>query len=204
MIHETEGGREGGGGGQQCEADFVVFCSLPVLSFKLTLWFNLDAQSLFVSLLFLHTCFSLSSSLVSSCGLHPFLISVCPPPPISLSLPPSLSLPLLSVHPPLWAALWQQSVTGLGCRRTLKASPRPRPISSSSSSSSAAPLYPCRPLPQGPPQSIFTQVIRRAETHRRTLFPQASQTLILSIRVQISFVKEIVDTISITFNRMKI
>lgn len=138
-----------------CEVDFVGFCCFPILSFKLTFSFNLKAQtSFFLSFLFpfLHTCFSLfllpclvSLRVVSTL----FLISICLAPPLSL----------LSVHPSLTAALWQQSVMGLGCRRTVKAIPRP-------SSSSSAPLHPCCPLPKGPPQSIFTQVMRRAETQK--------------------------------------
>lgn len=100
--------------------------------------------------------FSSSSSLLSS-HLRVSTSSFIFHPP---RLAPS---PSLSVHPSLPAALWQQSVMGLGCRRTVKAPPCP-------SSSSSAPLHPCCPLPQGPAQSIFTQVMRWAETQRR-LFP---------------------------------
>lgn len=131
-------------------------------SSKLTLSLNLKAQTgfFFVSfsfctrVVFLLLLLLFFPSLVSSSCLHSSFIFHPP------HLAPS---PSLSVHPSLPAALWQQSVMGLGCRRTVKAPPRP-------SSSSSAPLHPCCPLPQGPAQSIFTQVMRWAETQRR-LFP---------------------------------
>lgn len=164
----------------ECKSNFMGFCYFPLLSSKLTLSLNLKAQtSFFLSFLFLflHTlCFSFSSPpslcLVSwSLLVSSFSIYFTPPPPLPHSF---LSL---SVHPSLPAALWQQSVMGLGCRRAVKAPPCP-------SSSSSASLHPCCPLPKGPAPSIFTQVIRWAETHRR-LCPQGGQTLIL-FTIQIS------------------
>lgn len=147
------------------------FCYFPIVSSRLTLSLDLKAQ----------TGFFLSFLSLSFCTRVVFLFL-----PLLLSRlvgdfhPPCLTLSSLSAHPSLPAALWQQSVMGLGCRRTVKAPPRP-------SSSSSAPLHPCCPLPKGPAQSIFTQVMRRAETQRR-LFPEGSQTLIL-VLIHIPFFK---------------
>lgn len=140
------------------------FCYFLMHSSELTL--SLAQTSFFLSFLFPHTCcfFLLFTPLLSRL--------------VSWSLPPFLILSLLSVHPSLPAALWQQSVMGLGCRRTVKAPPCP-------SSSSSASLHPCCPLPKGPAQSIFTQVMRRAETQRR-LCPQGNQALVLFL-IQMSF-----------------
>lgn len=90
---------------------------------------------------------SLSSPLLSRPVLSPRVVGFHPPFP---------ALSLLSVRPSLPAALWQQSVMGLGCRRTIKAPACP------SSSSSYASLHLCCPHHKGPAQSVFTQVMRRA------------------------------------------
>lgn len=155
---------------------------------KLTLWDSAQSSALlemnsfrylkaqtgfFLSFLFLflHTCcFSLSPLLSCLVLWSPLVVDFHPPCP---------TLSLLSVHPSLPAALWPQSVMGLGCRRTVEAPPCP--------SSSSAPLHLCCPFPKGPAQSIFTQVKRRAETQRR-LTHHGGQTLILFL-IHISFFK---------------
>lgn len=127
--------------GKSSDSSSFIRCSLPGLSLNLQLFQNIWGGGGSVLLL--------SSALTLLQPQTPFFLSF-----LSSRLD-GFRPPLPPLSPPF--SSWRQPGLGLGGRRAVKAPSRP-------ASTPSASLHPCSPLPQGPAQSVFTQVTRQPVT----------------------------------------